>query len=146
MKVVGLSGRDLLAVARAFVEVARARLVLRRLGPGDIVRMNLRAAERSAGRPPEPRLVGRVARILPAAARRVPWRSDCLVQAIAAQNWLAASGVAGQIVLGVDRIGHGVEAHAWLRVGDRIVTGGSVDRYTVLLEGEAAGDRPPTTE
>jgi hypothetical protein len=137
-KRIRLSPADALAVARAMLEVARARLILRRLGAADISQLNLRAARRARGGPPDPGLVRRVARIVPVAARRVPWRSDCLVQAIAAQNWLAAAGVAGQIVIGVDRAGSDLESHAWLQVGETIVTGGAVDRYTVFLAGQGS--------
>lgn len=38
-------------------------------------------------------------------------------------------------MIGVDKTDEkGFEAHAWLRHGDRVITGGAVDRYRVLLD------------
>lgn len=77
---------------------------------------------------------GRVAWAVQAAAGRVPWRSDCLVQAIAAQRWLARERRPTQLVIGVHKDAAGrFEAHAWLRCGSVTVTGGDVARFTPLL-------------
>jgi hypothetical protein len=77
----------------------------------------------------------RVAWAVQAAARRVPWRSDCLVQAIAAQRWLARERRPTQLVIGVHKDAAGrFEAHAWLRCGTVTVTGGDIARFTPLLE------------
>lgn len=68
------------------------------------------------------------------AARLVPWRSDCLVQAMAAQRWLRREGRQTQLVIGVHKDPAGrFEAHAWLRCGMVTVTGGDVARFTPLL-------------
>jgi hypothetical protein len=73
----------------------------------------------------------RVAWAIGAAARRAPWRSECLEQAIAAKAMLRRRGIASTLYLGMAR--DPVTAHAWLRVGDLNVTGGrDVDRYTVV--------------
>lgn len=80
------------------------------------------------------RLVRRLAYVIPRVAQRLPWRADCLVQALAGQNWLLRAGIGSQIVLGVpiDQTGD-FEAHAWLVAGDRIVTGGDVSNYRPLV-------------
>jgi hypothetical protein len=59
-------------------------------------------------------------------ARRVPWDGRCLAQALAATAMLRRRGVEGTVSFGV-RSGEsaGFEAHAWLRVGQRVVTGGA---------------------
>ena len=68
---------------------------------------------------------------------RVPWRSDCLVQALAAQHWLASRGIGSSIHLGVKPSEAPIDAHAWLKVGDRIVLGGDVADYSEFpLHGE----------
>lgn len=61
-----------------------------------------------------------------ALARRVPWDGRCLAQALAATAMLRRRGVDGTVSFGV-REGEpaGFEAHAWLRVGSRVVTGGA---------------------
>lgn len=68
-------------------------------------------------------------------ALRVPWRSDCLVQALAGQRWLARQGIASEIVVGAATNGDGsLNAHAWLRHGERIVLGGDIARFQPLLD------------
>jgi hypothetical protein len=66
-------------------------------------------------------------------AARVPWRSDCLVQATAAQRWLDRHQIPTQLHIGV-RKDHaaGFEAHAWLCHGALIVTGGDISGFVPL--------------
>lgn len=78
-------------------------------------------------------LVERVAFAIPRVAARLPWRSDCLVQALAAQHWLSSRQVTATLTLGVPRDKPAdFEAHAWLTVGDRVVTGGDVSGHVAL--------------
>ncbi|MCV2877661.1 lasso peptide biosynthesis B2 protein [Sedimentimonas flavescens] len=71
-----------------------------------------------------------VGRAISRAARIVPWRSDCLVQARAAQAWLTGEGIASQIRLGARRLPDGAfGAHAWLVCGQDIITGGDVSEF-----------------
>lgn len=71
-----------------------------------------------------------------AAARRTPWESACLAQALTATWMLKRRGGSGVIYLGVrqDREARKeVLAHAWLRSGPRIVTGAAGhELYTVI--------------
>jgi hypothetical protein len=74
-----------------------------------------------------------------AAAARSPWRSKCLEQAIAAKMMLRRRGVPSTLYLGMMR--EPVAAHAWVRVGERNVTGGQdVRRYAVVA---SFADVPP---
>lgn len=60
------------------------------------------------------------------AARHVPLGFVCLPQAIAAQRMLRRRAIASTLYLGVatDRENpDGIAAHAWLRAGDKILTG-----------------------
>ncbi|SEN76554.1 lasso peptide biosynthesis B2 protein [Bradyrhizobium sp. OK095] len=60
-----------------------------------------------------------------AAARRVPWRSVCFDQAIAAQQMLGRRGIVADLVYGVRQSEAGLDAHVWLRLADGwIVVGG----------------------
>ena len=54
------------------------------------------------------------ARIVAAAARRLPWKGGCLPAALTLQRILRAQGVESELKLGVRRVAAGVEAHAWL--------------------------------
>ena len=70
-----------------------------------------------------------------AAAARVPWRSDCLLQAMAADRWLRRCGMQPEFFLGVAKDAGGqLEAHAWLRCGDAMVTGADDRNFTNLME------------
>ncbi|NOZ05052.1 MAG: lasso peptide biosynthesis B2 protein [Chloroflexi bacterium] len=57
-------------------------------------------------------------------ARRTPWESACLAQAIAADRMLQRRGIPGTLYLGMAK-GETDEwqAHAWLRCGPHILTG-----------------------
>ncbi len=57
--------------------------------------------------------------------RRVPWDGRCLAQALAATSMLRRRGLEGTVTLGV-REGKSAsfDAHAWLRMGSCMVTGG----------------------
>lgn len=72
---------------------------------------------------------------IPLAARYVPWRSDCLIQVMAAERWLRRNGVCTDFHLGVAKDANGgLKAHAWLRYGDVTVTGGRYDEFAPLIE------------
>jgi hypothetical protein len=59
-------------------------------------------------------------------ALRVPWRTTCLVQAVAGYLLLKRRGIAATIRFGVTKNEDGLAAHAWLIVGDQTVLGGEV--------------------
>lgn len=80
-------------------------------------------------------LVEQVSFVIPRIAHRVPWRSDCLVQALAAQKWLETAGVATRLAIGAEQsAAKGFNAHAWLKHGDRVVTGGEIEHYETLFD------------
>ena len=55
-----------------------------------------------------------------------PWKSNCLAQAITAQKMLARRNRSSELYFGLKRGDEGkMEAHAWLKSGDTILTGGS---------------------
>jgi transglutaminase-like putative cysteine protease len=60
-----------------------------------------------------------------AVARRVPWDGRCLAQALAAAGMLRRRGLEGTVSFGASPSDStGFDAHAWLRFGPFIVTGG----------------------
>jgi hypothetical protein len=71
-----------------------------------------------------------------AAARRTPWKSACLAQALACAIMLKRRGLPGMLYLGVRRDegdAASLLAHAWLRLGARILTGaGGHSQYTIV--------------
>jgi len=61
-----------------------------------------------------------------AAAARVPWRSTCLIQALAGARMLRRRSIHATLHLGTARNPTNkskLEAHAWLRCGDTILIG-----------------------
>ncbi len=131
----------------ALAELARARIVLARVAAGGIPALNA-VADRQGGAGDRVR-VTQVGWIVPRISSRVPWRADCLVQAIAAQRMLLRRQIASRIVVGVENGPEtGFCAHAWLACGDDVVMGGEVGRYAVLLgeDDEAKAARPATNK
>lgn len=126
---------------RGLRELVRARLVFAVLNAADIPARNAAARERAIdGATADPVVAARISYILPRLSSRLPWRSDCLVQAIAGQNWLAAQGLASEIRIGVRRDeSEKFGAHAWLVHDGRIISGGDISSYELLLGADDAG-------
>lgn len=84
----------------------------------------------------------RIAWAISAAASRVPWRSDCLLQVMAANRWLRRIGIHPQFNLGVskDRFGQ-FKAHAWLTCNDVKIPKAPIDEYAIILR---SGDDEPS--
>lgn len=64
---------------------------------------------------------------------RTPWDSNCLAQALAGKIMLRRRGIVSTLYLGVAKGERGtLDAHAWLRSGTFILTGGgNLSRYAV---------------
>ncbi len=118
-------------IIRAGFELGFARLRLRSRQAASA--MSAPAAEPDPLTPEQVAKVDRVAFVIPRVAARLPWRSDCLVQALAAERWLTRNGVATTLTFGVPRDKPAdFEAHAWLTAGGRVVTGGDIRGYVPL--------------
>ena len=65
--------------------------------------------------------------------RRIGWKDSCLIRALTAKKLLNRMGEKCTLYMGVRKCeGEGMTAHAWLRCGKLIVTGGdSMSGYTV---------------
>jgi len=67
-----------------------------------------------------------------AVANRLPWKPVCFPRAVAATLMLRRRRIASTMYLGVDPARE-LDAHAWVRVGRLIVSGGPVERrFTVV--------------
>lgn len=112
-------------MAAAFVFLIRAAWLHRSFGAADLL-AHLQTAP--AGTTPLPAERRReIGRALAGLSRRAPWRSDCLIQALAARLWLDALGAPSELRLGAWRDGDVVAAHAWLLSDGEVVTGGRLD-------------------
>ena len=120
---------------RGLSELIRARWIFRRLRAREIVEFNEKVKIQSnPSKELDPALLARIGYVIPRISDRLPWRSDCIVQAIAAQNWLRSHGVASEIQIGVENPqDSNFGAHAWLIYADNIVVGGDISRYKLIL-------------
>lgn len=128
----------MVALGRAVWELALARLAHAYLSPRAIAKRNRLSGATRRGPSGDADAVGQdidiIAYVIPGVARRLPWRADCLVQALAAQRWLRARNIGSCISIGVDKPAGGqFGAHAWLTVGDRVVTGGDITSFGEIL-------------
>ena len=79
------------------------------------------------------RLAEKIGRSVVRAAGHTPWESACLVQALTAQRMLKRRGIPGHFCLGVAKNGEQMDAHAWTRCGESILTGGrGSESFTVV--------------
>lgn len=128
--------RLLILALRGLWALALARRALHRIGPTGVQQRNADAIRhaRSEAALRAGQQCDLVAFIIPRMARRVPWRSDCLVQALAGQSWLRAEGIGSEIMIGTARTDDGAfEAHAWLQHGESVILGGDIARFQPLL-------------
>ncbi|MGH9602340.1 MAG: lasso peptide biosynthesis B2 protein [Terriglobales bacterium] len=96
-------------------------------------------AEQTPARPAE-----RIAWAVGVAAGYVPG-ATCLVQALVARSMLERKGLAALVRIGVrGREASGLEAHAWLVLGDQIILGDSPGCPHVPLEKPVGGPQPTT--
>lgn len=132
--------RRLLAL-ESLAELVRARIVT--LLPARIYTRDLGAVAHAAALPATPEQndeAVRIGRIVDKVARYLPFRALCLQQAIAVRRMLRRRGVPVSVCLGISRNREdraapalGRAAHAWVEVGDRVVSGaGELERYAVV--------------
>jgi hypothetical protein len=119
-------------ILRAVWELGLARLAIGQKSARDLLEQPQSPVSLNRA---DPLLTCRVAWAVPRVAARLPWRADCLVQAIAARRWLAHGGVATRLSIGTrsDRT-PGFEAHAWLCLDDEVITGGDTSGFVPLSE------------
>ena len=116
-----LSARHWKALLTAIWLLARARLEHRRKPIKAVLERFETTTSRSVASAAETELIGWA---INSAGSRVPWRSDCLLQAMAASMWLDRIERSYKLNIGVRKNAAGeLEAHAWLTSGDLVVTG-----------------------
>ncbi|WP_407875174.1 lasso peptide biosynthesis B2 protein [Qipengyuania nanhaisediminis] len=131
---------------RALAELIRARIAFASFETRTIPERNRRAQEAATGGDCQlERRLARIGYVIPRLSDRLPWRSDCLIQAMAAQNWLLSLGIASEMRIGVELPSDApFGAHAWLVHGDFVVTGGDIDRYAPILSDSEQDPAPGT--
>ncbi len=74
----------------------------------------------------------RVSMVVNRVARRTPWESKCLIQALTAQRLLMQKKIPSTLYLGVGKEDKNMVAHAWLRCGEYYITGGNGEGYAIV--------------
>ena len=119
-----------LGLARAAVLIFPFRWVASALGPRVTGPVPVREPLLELP-PPAARAVAKaIARVRP----HTPWNSNCLAQAVAGYAMLRRRHIRSTLCFGVMRNSKGeLEAHAWLRSGGAVLTGGGgLSRYAVV--------------
>jgi hypothetical protein len=124
-------------ILRAALLLACARIAVTRNSPNKLLDLTGRETSVPVVDSNDIDVTARITRItwsVQVAARLVPWRADCLVQAVAVQNWLRRIGVRSHLNIGVrkDPVS-GFEAHAWVMQESVLVIGGDVSGFTPLI-------------
>lgn len=74
-----------------------------------------------------------VGRYVSSYARKTPWESKCLVQALTARKMMKKRHYATTLYLGVQNAQKSnLVAHAWIRSGTFYLTGGNGEGYTIV--------------
>lgn len=128
---------------RGLWELIGAAIAFRKFAASDLPRRNQAGQSlRIAKGHIDAAHIARIAYIVPRISKRLPWRSDCLIQAMAAQDWLAKSGLAGEIRIGFEKPGGpDFGAHAWLVHDGSVITGGDISGYETLFGDENGQNR-----
>ena len=121
--------RDVRSIARAAAELLLARIFLSFASGRAIA--SLAALSES---PPSlgsdvPYDLQRIAFLIPRVGARLPWRTDCLVQALAARRWLKGLGYEAILHLGTRQHSGVFDAHAWVTWRGTVVSGGDIENY-----------------
>ena len=79
-------------------------------------------------------LAKRISWAVKTASRHMPWKSRCLVQALAVKGMLKFRRIPSTIYLGLAKDEHeDLKAHAWLRSGKMVVVGTpGIDHFSVV--------------
>jgi len=134
VKLVRLTPTERGRLFEAIAALAAASLLLKALG---FTRLSKRLGRHMAVAPPVTdrdaiRIASEIRWAVAAAAPRLPWKPVCLPQALAAHWMLRRRGIASTLYLGLDAK-QGYDAHAWVRVGSVVVTGGpGQERFVVV--------------
>ena len=71
--------------------------------------------------------ISRLSRGMAMAAARLPWRTDCLIQCLAAKWLLRRKNIPSQFFLAIDKVSKTeISAHAWVKIGNVSIP---ADRY-----------------
>ncbi|MBS0314501.1 MAG: lasso peptide biosynthesis B2 protein [Proteobacteria bacterium] len=97
--------------------------------------LRARAARPTLAAPQADWFSQRIARVIGIAARRTPWPTTCLRQALLLHHLLARRGIDSELRIGVRTASDGFAAHAWVERHGAVLIGGdeSARTYSALI-------------
>ena len=79
--------------------------------------------------------VSRLSVIMTMAVAKLPWRTDCLIQCLAAKWLLRRKNIASQFFLGINKVTKcEIAEHAWLKIGNISIPADRYAHMNVLAE------------
>jgi hypothetical protein len=129
-----LTLRDWWLLVLASLYLARAAILLRTRSASDVIALASPHLKKRGTPKRKPASACRIGWAIGVAAKVVPWKANCLAQAIAASHLLHQSGCEPEIRIGARRDGHELSAHAWVVCDGETVVGASAHEFTPLRE------------
>ena len=130
---ISLSPHEMAATVEAMAEILRAQMAVRSAPPRSWLAANPATAPLLKGQAQE---IALVTKAVERAARNFPRQIKCLPLALAARSMLARRRVDAVLSIGMQRSSDADDAefHAWLKVGQRFITGDCDESRYVLLD------------
>ncbi len=139
-----IAGRcaDLGLFVRAYIRVGHVDLRLRAYGfQGVMQRVERRiVSEGTTVHARDVRRARRYARRIETAARLHFVRARCLHRSLALHEWLREEGLPSELRIGVRKQGGELKAHAWVELGQHVVTEAAVIGFAPLGRAAIEGD------
>jgi len=132
-------------LVEAFFALAWARLTLAGRPFQRVAERLGRTGEESPATVPahQERLADAIGQAIETMSRHTPWENRCLAQALAAWRMLQRRGIAVTVYFGVaQNPAKPFDAHAWVRCGSQLVTGGEGHEQFRVISSFAREDTP----
>ena len=79
-------------------------------------------------------IAARISKSVRLAAANLPWRTDCIIQAMAAQHLLKRHEIKSSGFVGINRSNDNLAtAHMWLKTGDIFITGQTSKKFKSVI-------------
>ncbi|HBM16130.1 MAG TPA: lasso peptide biosynthesis B2 protein [Lentisphaeria bacterium] len=120
-----LKNADKRLIIEAVVFLFIARMTILFLPYSVLKKLLGKHKHRNIVEPLDIRTIRKVANIIKIASDRLPWKCNCLPQAIAARHMLKKRNISSTLYLGMSKDKEKkIIAHAWLKAGNIPITGG----------------------
>lgn len=116
----------------ATLYLARAAVLLRSCPISNVVNLSAPKIQMAGKRRKGAGSATRIGWAISLSAKVVPWKTNCLVQAVAASLLLRRYGCEPQIRIGVRKDGPELAAHAWVDCNGTTIVGGRGDEFTPM--------------